>query len=86
MGKVVNPMLREDFLEKVSQKKYSCGLDLLWNGLTKEELSGFVKQKRHKPNPSPYVRFKDLNNPKEQDNKDYLRPHPAIEVGLEFSF
>ena len=49
--------------------------------VTSELIKGFVKE-RHKPlNPGVYVSFKNLN----EDEED-LKPHPAIEIGIEGTF
>lgn len=54
--------------------------------LTEEELKGFGKQVRSRPNPCPYIRIYDANNQTEQDILNCNPSRPAVEIGLSFSF
>lgn len=38
------------------------------------------------PNPCPIIKFEDLNNRNEQDIHDCNKPHPAVFLGLKWTF
>ena len=54
--------------------------------ITEEELRGFGKEARSKPNPCPHIRFYDANNQTEQDILNCNPSKPVVEVGIKFSF
>lgn len=49
--------------------------------ITPELIKGFVKEHRKPLNPGVYVSFKNLN-----EDKEDLKPHPAVEIGISGTF